>query len=236
VIEPPPGEPPAGTATAAQPPERRKRKGLIIGILVALLVIGAFTGLIVWALGRNASKSTGVSFESRRAAYESAMKKAGVDAPFPPEPVELTGLTPTGDHPFKATFTAEELSALINAFTYVPDAGGSSVSISRVDLSLPGDGVVKLSARVAVDGNAYSGSVAGPVEYGLGEITTAGDVKVVAEGIPISGDRADQATTALLAYVNEYLDAAPGLSVYKAQVTSEGIVVEGSAPDSLKLP
>ncbi len=237
VLEPPGGGvPPTGTAPATEPPEgpRRKRTGLIIGILIAVLVLAGFVALIVWALNRGSNNAP--TFESRRSAYESAMKKAGVDAPFPTQPVELTKLEPTGSHPFKATFTPEELSALINAFTYLPDTGGTSLDVSRVDLSLPGEGVIKLDAVVVVDGNGYSGSVSGPVEFKNGEIVKAGEVKVVAEGIPLGGDKAAQATEAVFTYVNDFLDAAPGLSVYKAEVTASGIAVEGSAPDAIKLP
>ena len=82
-------------------------------------------------------------------------------------------------------------------------------------------------------GNTYSGTVSAPVAYAGGTITLTGQPSVNAEGLPIGGAQAEQATAAVLAYVNDYLAAAPGLSIASAQVTPSGIHVTGTAPDTL---
>ena len=163
------------------------------------------------------------------------MAKAGTKATFPEAPVELENVSATGGHPFEATFTAEEITALVNVFRWTTDIQGTSVAVSGVTVGFPEAGTGSLRARVKVNGSSYSGTLVGPIAYENGTITSPGATKVVAEGFTVTGDRATQATDMLLLYLNAYLKAAPGLTVDSAAVTADGVEVSGTAPDSLSL-
>jgi hypothetical protein len=205
----------------------------IIGIGIALLVVGALSGVVVWALGRGAKTA---DFSSYRPGFESAMAKAKTRATFPGTSVELADVTAAGSHHFEDTFTAEEITALANVFLWTTSIQQTSVDVSGVTVGFPSAGTASLHARVKVNGSSYSGTLVGPVAYEAGAITSPGATKVVAEGIPVGGDKAKQATDMLLLYLNAYLEAAPGLRVDTAQVTGDGVHVSGTAPDSLSLP
>jgi hypothetical protein len=205
----------------------------VIGVMSAVIVVGALVGVVVWALGRGAHPA---DFSAYKPGFDSAMAKAGTKATFPGAPVELSGVSATGSHPFEATFTADEITSLVNVFRWTTDIQGTSVAVSGVTVGFPSVGTASLDAVVKVNGSSYSGSLEGPVDYRSGAITSAGATKVVAEGFTVSGDRATQATNMLLVYLNGYLGAAPGLKVDKAAVTADGVTVSGTAPDSLTLP
>jgi hypothetical protein len=74
------------------------------------------------------------------------------------------------------------------------------------------------------------------VNFSAGHITSPGATKATAEGFSVGGDRAKQASAALVEYLNLYLGAAPGLTIMKAEVTPDGFKVTGTAPDTLTLP
>ena len=233
----PPGDrPPTRIATGGPAsPKRRRWVAWTVGILIAVVVIGALTGVVVWALSR--SRSGGQSdFSAYRGAYESAMRKAGVSAPFPAAPVDITSVTSTGTHPFEATFTAEEITALVNVFTFSASVKGTSIAVGRPRIELKATDAVRLSGSVKLDGSSYSGSVEGPVRFESDRITSPGATKATAEGISVGGDRARQATAGLIDYLNLYVGASPGLTIASAEVTPEGFKVTGTAPDSLTLP
>jgi hypothetical protein len=229
----PPGTPPVTGAASSPSPKRKQWVGWVVGIVAAVIVIGALVGVVVWALGRGAHPA---DFSAYKPGFDSAMVKAGTSATFPGAPVELSGVSATGSHPFDATFTAEEVTALVNVFPWTTDIQGTSVAVSGVTVGFPSAGTANLDAVVKVNGSSYSGTLEGPVEYQSGAIASTGATKVVAEGFTVSGDRASQATNMLLVYLNAYLKAAPGLKVDKAAVTADGVTVSGTAPDSLTLP
>jgi hypothetical protein len=235
VAEPPtpPGAPPATSAGASPAPKRRRWIAWVVGIVSVVIVIGALVGVVIWATGRGA-KAT--DFSAYRPGFESAMKKAGTAASFPAAPVELGTVSATGSHPFEATFTADEITSLVNVFPWTTSIQGTAVAVSGVSVGFPAAGTGSLSARVKINDSSYGGSLEGPVAYEAGRITSTGATKVVAEGFPVSGDRAGQATEMLLVYLNAYLSAAPGLGVDSAEVTDSGVVVKGTAPDALTLP
>jgi hypothetical protein len=236
VAEPPaPPESPPTTATAAAPSPKRKRwVGWVIGIVSAVIVIGALVGVVVWAMRDKGGSAA--DFSVYRTPFESAMKKAGTTSAYPGAPVEISAVTATGSHAFEATFTAEEITALLNVFAWTKDIEGTSVAVSGVSVGFPSAGNVSLKARAKVNGSSYGGSIQGPAEYQAGSIISSGATKATAEGFGVPADKAKQATELLLVYLNAYLRAAPGLKVDSATITSGGLHVSGTAPDSLTLP
>lgn len=235
LAEPPKPPRTPGLATGTVPPPKRRRwVGWVIGIVCLVLVVGALVGVVLWSLRRSAPPAT--AFSAYRAGFESAMRKVGTTATFPEAPVELTGVSATGDHSFEATLTADEVTALVNVFRWSTEIQGTSVSVSSTRIGFPSAGTASLRARVKVNDSSYSGTVEGPVQYESGAITSPGATKVVAEGLTVTGERAAQAPELLLVYLNGYLEAAPGLSVTSADVTGEGVHVEGNAPDTLVMP
>ena len=227
----PPQPPDVATGTpGTQPlPPRRRRVGCQAGGIVALLLVVAVGAFGVWWAARVLTPSTAAS--TGQSAFASAMRKAGVSAVEPASPVSLTAIKPTGSHHFDATFTGDELAALLNDFTY-ESASGQHFELSNVGISFEGN-VVSISGMVNASGNSYSGTVSAPVAYESGRIVLSGTPSVTAEGLSIGGAQAQQATTLVLGYVNGYLDAAPGLSIESAAVTSGGVHVVGTAPDSV---
>jgi len=165
------------------------------------------------------------------------MEKAGVEAAFPANaPVELASIEASGSHPFSATFTGEELTALLSAFSYDFTAEGVTVTLDRADISVISTGTMGLNGGVTVDGKSYSAVVEGPVTMRFGTVESPGATSATVEGFSLGGSQLDQATDAVLRYVNAYLSAAPGLKVGSARVTGDGVVVTGTAPDKLDYP
>jgi hypothetical protein len=229
----PPAKPPTvPTGPGPSPARPRRRIGCWVAAGLVVLVVAAAAGVSAWAvLGRRphpaATASGGAS------AFASAMSKAGVSASLPRSPVPLGSITAQGSHAFDATFSGEELAALMNAFTFETTLNGVTLSLSRVAISFGGGTTVSLSGQVNASGSSYSGTVSAPAAYEGGRIMLTGAASVNAEGMPIGGAQAQQATTLLLAYANSYLAAAPGLHVDTAVVTPQGVHVQGTAPDSL---
>lgn len=232
-LEPPapPGTPPrTATATGGPGPKRRRRW---LPWLVAVLVVAAIAAAVVGVLALANRGHSAQSPAASASAFDSAMKKAGVTANLATKPVELTSVEASGSHPFEADFTAEELTALVNAFHYSTTVDGQQLSVSSATIRIPGDGTMSLAGTIDLNGNSYSGSIAGPVSFENGQITSSGATDVQAEGIPVGGAQAQQATALLLGYVNEYLAAAPGLKVESAALTGAAVHVKGTAPDSI---
>lgn len=212
--------------------KKSSRRGLYIGIAVVVAFVAIVAGSIVWALGRG--DSGGQDAKAIRSAYESAMRKAGVTAPYPTGPVELTSVVPSGAHPFSATFTAGEIAALLSTFPLTIDVDGTSVALRTVDMSFPESGTVALRTRVSVQDKTYSAVVVAPVVYQDGVIRSPGATKATAEGFTLSESQRAQLTRAVITYVNEYLSSAPGLTIDTAEITDDGLEVTGTAPNSLE--
>lgn len=224
--------PDASSASGSAAP--RRWAPWVAGGIVVLVFVGLVVGTVVWALSRNSGSTVDPAL--RAAAFASAMKKAGVDATYPPAAVELTSLRISGSHPFSATFTPEEIAALLSTFTHLAQVSGSDISLRDVTLQLAGSDSLRLSTGVEVGGSAYSGSVTAPVAFSEGRVRSSGATAGSAEGFSLNGSQRAQITEALLGYFNSYLDAAPGLTVGSARLTADGIVVVGRAPDRIELP
>lgn len=235
LAEPPqPPTTPPGAVAGGAPRPRRKRTGLVIGI-VAALVAAAFLAVVVY-LVLGSMRATDGSAARTRADFAKAMKKAGVKAAYPGQPVALTSVVPSGSHPFSATFTAGEIAALLNTFRFESDVAGMRISLGRVRASVPEPGSAKLSAMVTANGGTYSGTVELPLSYSAGGISSPGVSVLTVEGISANEGQKAQVGGALVDYFNEYLSAAPGLSVELAAITADGVRVTGTAPDSLAYP
>ncbi len=223
---------------APVPPRRKSRRATIVVLALLLLLVTAVGGVTVWALGiRGRTLGAGtqmLSFEQYRAGWESAMQKAEVEAAFPPQPVDLADVGVSGRRPFQATFTAEELTALLNVYRHTAAVSGSDVSLQRVEVALPTPGAASLKGRLVVGSTAYSATIEGPVTYAGGEVNSPGATSLRVEGFNVGGSRRAQATRAVLDYLNAYLDAAPGLTIDSAEIVSEGVRVTGSAPQRIE--
>jgi hypothetical protein len=148
-------------------------------------------------------------------------------------PVELSTIEARGTHSFDATFTPRELSALVNAFPHDVIVGNTSVSLSNVEIAQTPEGDLSLSGEVTSGDSSYSGKVSGEVAYVNGEVVALGPLTVEAQGFTLPESQAGTATQLLLAYVNGYIAAAPGLTITAASVGSGGVHVAGLAPDTI---
>ena len=235
----PPARTPTSTTGAPGPDRKRKHTGAIVAIVLSVIAI-ALIGVGVWLVvsaKSNSANASRMSAAATQSAFASAMKKAGVTAAYPTSaPVELTTVKSTGSHPFSATFTPDELAALISTFSYTADVAGMQIAIPSATVRFPSPGVASLDARVKANGGDYSGSVTIPVAYANGSVTSGGATDLTVEGIPANSAQKAQVTDALVLYANSVLHAAPGLAVDSAAITADGLSVTGSAPDSITYP
>ncbi len=230
----PPTVPPGVNAAGEAPRPRPSRTGVVVAVvvvLIALALLGVVGYLIKSAMSPAVSSTSG-----QMSAFASAMQKAGVRAEFPVAPIELDGVRASGSHPFSATFTAEEIAALLNTFPYTSNGAGINIGVRDVSLKIPNVGSVQLSARVTANGATYSGSVTAPASYAQGHIITPGATKLSVQGIPGSAAQKAQVSDALATYFNAYLSAAPGLHVDAARIYANGFGVTGTAPDTISYP
>ena len=228
---PPDGATAADVADSPGTSGPRRRVGCWVASGITAVIVVALGGAGVWMALQHSG--TGTPTANTTSAFASAMRKAGVTATEPPAPVPLTSVTPSGSHALDATLTGDELAALTNSFPYEATSQGVALALTHIRISTADGGTVTLSGEVKTSGNSYTGTVSAPVVFESGRIALAGEATVSAEGLPIGGAQAQQATAALLEYANAYLAAAPGLHVDSAQVTGAGVHVVGTAPDRL---
>ena len=210
--------------------KKPSKRGLYIGIGVSVAFLAVVAGSVVWALG---SAKTSAPAASVAPAFESAMRKAGVTAEYPADPVELTSVVPSGAHPFSATFSADEIAALLSTLQYTANVDGTEIVMRSATMEFPEPGVSFLRAKVEVQGTPYSATLVAPVAFEDGKITSQGATKATAEGFSLNASRRAQLTDGVITYANEYLSSAPGLTVESAEITADGLVVTGRAPDSI---
>jgi len=211
------------------------RKAVIISVIVGVVFVAILVGVVVWALNR--PSTSGPDAAANRAAFDSAMSKASVEASYPPgAPIPLTSVKATGEHTFSATFTAEELTALLSAFSYTAELNGSKASVGRATVRLAGPDSLGLDASVNVDGNTLGATMEGPIAYSFGSVTSAGATSANVEGVSLNAAQKTQLTDAVVGYLNAYLAHAPGLRIGSVRIASDGVVVTGNAPDRLTYP
>jgi hypothetical protein len=230
----PPGAPPA-TGTGTPDPNHKRGRGcaiaaaIVLALLLAMAALGAY-----FVLGQPAKVTPAeeVRTPEVQSAFSSAMKKAKVSAPqAPATPIEIATIKPVGKHHFEATFSYEELTALLAAFSHASkSAQKAGAAVTSVDGA---DGGVRVSGQFTMSGMSYTGTIEGPAKYSGGKIATDGEVSATMNGFPIPGSQADQAAGLLIRYLNGYLASAPGLKVDSAEIAEGGIRVAGTAPDTI---
>lgn len=232
--DPSPSHNPAPPPGAVGP---SRRAVWVLGIIGVTVIVG-LAAVVVWALASRSQPSTVAlpRFDRFEPAWSSAMQKAGVEATFPAGPVQIEDLLATGRRPFEATFTAEEVSALMNVYVYDTEVAGQDVGVKDVAVGFPGPGVGSIEGELLSGGSSYGVKATAPLTYSAKGIASPGLTSLAVEGFSIGGSRRQQAGDALVAYLNTYLRAAPGLTVERAEITTEGLRVKGSAPAALEHP
>jgi len=235
------------TATTAAPdpkpgkPQRQvgriSDRAVLVILVASFLVIAGLVGVVVWAVGGSGSASAPrPAFDRYQDAWESAMAKASVEASFPAGPVDINEVRAIGRQPLDATFTGEELSALMSVYRFEMTVRGETVSAGDVEVSFPDDGVAEMNAVLFARGSRYRAQASAPVTFENGEITSPGLTSLKVAGFNVTGSNREQAGEGLLLYLNNYLRAAPGLRVDEARIVEGGIEVKGSAPERLEHP
>jgi hypothetical protein len=231
----PPAQPPAPPSTGAAAPEPGPKRGggcWLVALAIVGLVALALALFLWWALTRSPAPS--VEPVTTSSAFESAMTRAMVKAPGePPQPVDLSTVEARGTHSFEATFTGDELTALVNAFPHKVVVGNAQVELSNVKIAPTPEGGLSLKGTVTSGDASYSGTVSGEVAFVNSRVVANGPIAVEAEGFPVPDAQAQEASQIVLAYVNGYLAAAPGLLITAASVSPAGVHVVGLAPDSI---
>lgn len=234
-------EGPASGAQDSSAPSRGKRARIIAIVVVVLVaLVGGLVAFTMWAMRSGEQRQEAKVAEredARRTAWESAMRKAGVDAAYPGRQVPLTEIQASGSQPLSATFTAEEITALLQVYPYETSVAGTDVELRDVTLRFPAEGTAAIEGELAAQGSVYSAEAQAPVSYQRGEVNIdEGEADLSVEGFGVSGSRKRQALAAVSAYFSAMLEAAPGLTVESARITAEGVEVVGTAPVRLEHP
>ncbi len=222
-------------AVGAGRPKRRLSRGAIVGIGIAVAVVIGFAALTVWALGR--SSGTPGGFAEQQSAWSSAMAKAGVEATYPAGPVDVTKVRATGSHPFSATFTAEEVSALLAVYRFSTESAGAKVGLKRAQVGFPEAGVAQIDATMRVDDSSYSAKALAPVVFENGRVRLSkSGAEASVEGFKLKGGQLGQLVSVTESYLNDFIAAAPGLRIESARIVNGGIEMTGTAPTRIENP
>ncbi len=218
---------------------RQQRRTMIVVFGSLILIVGLVIG---FALVINANKpepqgAVAVTYESYQTAWESAMAKAGVEATFPVDPVNLADVQATGMQDFSATFTAEEITALLVMYPFEYDSKEGTVALQDSDVSFPAPGRGGFTGRLAAQGSRYKVQAEAPVALEGGKIAVSSEGSVLkVEGFGVGGDKRDQALAFVEDYLNALLAAAPRLTITSAEIVEGGVQVDGTCPVSLEHP
>jgi len=187
--------------------------------LVAATAFGMVPGLSAY-LGFAKQQDLGINAD--KAAFDSAMQKAGIEAQYPDKPLPVAGLTVTGEKKLDAAFTDDEVSALINAFTEPFD-----YTVKNVQVVFHDGGRAEASAMVTYQGKDYPGYITGTVAYQGGQISGTAS-SATGAGLP-AGKYLGQGQGKTLQFLNLQL-AFPGLRIDTAQMSEGQIKVTGTVP------
>jgi hypothetical protein len=227
----PPSSPPTTSTAMPGPNPKRRRSWVVAGVVVAVvLIVLAALALFFWW---QAQQPAPIAQHEANGAVESALRKARVDAPvIPATTIDLAQIKATGSHPFDATFTYDELVALLSTFTYLPQSA-RGVNFTVNSLVRTGSGELKVYGDITSRGMSLRGWIQGPVKFSGGKIVPNGDFVANTNGLTVKGTQALRTALIAIAYLNAYLRAAPGLKVQSATITTAGIHVTGTAPDRI---
>lgn len=219
---------------------RRQQRITLIVIVLAFVVIALFVGGFLWLFTRSQNQAAApqvVSYESYRSAWESAMAKVGVEATFPDEPVALTDIRATGVQEFSASFTAEEIAALLTMYPFGYDVQGSTLSLASVIVGFPADGRGSIDCQLVYDGSRYQMQAEGPAEFTSGRVVITPEATALkVEGFGVKGDKRAQAVDLIANYLNALVQAAPRLEVDEARIVGGELEVKGRAPVKIDHP
>jgi hypothetical protein len=221
---PPSGTPPQappGTGTSTPAP-KKKRRGCLVAIVVALAIVALAVAGILLALGR-ASNADDIGVAYSEADFDSAIAKLGVTWPELPEGADPDDYERvyTGSKPMDVTLSEAELSALMSfrhASSYWP--------IKSMQIDLTGGGATA-SAVVTYAGRDWpvfasgSGGVSGSrLDVSIASAEVAG-FSVPADYLPMG-------ESFLEGLVNARLERIPGFSVETLDITDEGVHAVGT--------
>jgi len=228
-------QPPRAPNDAARPASARRV--VLVVALSALLVLGAFAGVTLWALSRSkeaAVTSPDAAFARYKPAWSSALAKAGVEGAFPEAPVDVTKVRVTGRRPFEADFTAEEATALMSVYRFAGES--TQIDFSDAAIAFPAAGTARLDVTMVVDKTPYHARAIMPLAYDVKGIHSDGLTSLSVEGFGVGGEKKRQASDAVLAYLNEYLRAMPGVTIEEARISKGSVAVKGMAPVRIENP
>lgn len=220
--------------TGGATPSKRAVRGFAVVAVIAAIAIAVLVGWALWMRGRAPRPAPRASIEAFEPAWASAMAKAGVEATFPALPLDIENLRFSGRHSFEATFTAEEITALLNVYRFSTNIAGSSVSLGASRLSFGPRDEVGIEGTLIADGSPYFAKATASVRYEGGTLVSPGLRQLEVEGFGVRGSKKRDAGQALLEYFNLFIDSVPGLTIRSAQRVGEDVRVEGFAPDSIE--
>ncbi len=214
----------------------------IVGVVVFVLIIGVVlalgsTGLVPIIsdlMGTSKSRDLGVSFSETN--YASGIAKVPGAKVLNPEYLCLgCEYTSTGSIPTKATFTAEEFTAMLNKRN-----DGTIGPASDIQVKFNPDGTVETSAMVDTSGMEGVPELKGPI-YAKGKIDsfTSKSITVDLESaefgrVGVPSDQIPQVEQEVNNALKKVFDQNPGLSINDIKVTESGVVFDGTLPESVE--
>jgi hypothetical protein len=200
---------------------------IVIVTVVAGVVVATVAGVMPGAsayLGFAKQRDLGIKAD--KAAFDSAMVKAGIKAEYPATPVATGQLKVTGKKKLDATFTDDEVSALINAYVEPFEYNVRGVQVVFHD-----GGKGEASALVTYQGKDYPGYITGAVSLENGRVTGSA-TSANAAGIPAKGSWLSLGETKSIDFFNLQL-AIPNLVIETAEMTEGQVRVTGTVPRSI---
>jgi hypothetical protein len=197
---------------------------VVAGVVVAT-VLGVMPGLSAY-FGFAKQKDLGTSGD--KAAFDSAMQKAGVEAQYPTTPVPTSRLKVSGKKKLSATFTDAEVSALINAYVEPFE-----YNVRNVQVAFHSGRRGEASAMVTYQGRDYPGYITGTVSLEGGHISGTATA-AQGGGVPATGEWLQLGQDKSVDFFNLQL-ALPGLSIATAEMSEGEVTVTGTVPAKIEI-
>ena len=199
------------------------RKGCLIAVIAAIVAVILLVVGVYLLFGRS-TKPQDLDVAPSEADFQSALDKAGLVWPEPPAEGDISDYERVykGSKPLDATFTEEEISALMSFYhdpSYWPIkdmqvhlTGGNTAEASAIVTYAGRDWPVYISGTAGIAGNV--------LDVSLASVRVAG-TEAPSEYLPLGEDFLEDV-------VNPRLARIPGFNIESLEVTDEGVHVVGT--------
>ena len=225
-------KPEVSAAEPVKTTKRRKWPWILLAVFILLALGAGMTGFVPGlsdALGANSPRDLGVKVT--KADYDSAVKKVGFILDDSAGLGPNTRISYQGQKQVSATFSQEEISALVDF------NNADLFPVKDMQIKISKDGTLESSAKISV--NNYNGYTLNNAVYAKGKIEVASPktLKLEPEAVMIGRIPTPVTDTMLGAVekeVNAKLASIPGLTIQSVSFDHGKINFKGTIPASAK--